>query len=269
MYAPAGLFRYDGGTTWTDCGSPEGKRVEALCIYNGQLFAGGYDEGAVYRYDGNRWYHCGLLGKNTQTYGFAVYGGELYVGSWPAGRVYRYRADHDWTDMGQLGEELEVMGMAVYNGQLYAGTLPLAEVYRLDRRNQWRLVGRVDRTPQVRYRRAWTMAVATGRLFVGTLPSGHVWSMEAGKSVTHDRQLPIGWVHLAAVKGASRLSLYLNGQLAAESTPFARARFNLNNAQALKIGFGPHDYFNGCLSDLRIDSRALTPKEIAELAAGK
>ena len=222
--------------------------------------------GAVYRYDGNHWHHCGLLGENTQTYGFAVYGGHLYVGTWRSGRVYRYRADHDWADVGRLGEELEVMGMGVYNGQLYAGTLPLAEVYRLQGSNQWQQVGRVDHTPRVRYRRAWTMAVATGRLFVGTLPSGHVWSMEAGKSVTYDRQLPAGWVHLAAVKEVGRLRLYLNGQLVAESPPFARARYNLNNRRALKIGFGPHDYFHGSLSDLRIYSRALAPPEIAELA---
>ena len=266
-YAPAGLFRYDGGETWTDCGSPAGKRVEALCIYNGQLFAGAYDEGAVYRYDGNQWHHCGVLGENTQTYGFAVYRGQLFVGTWRTGRVYRYRADHDWIDMGQLGEELEVMGMAVYNGQLYAGTLPLAEVYRMDGPDHWHKVGRVDHTANVKYRRAWTMAVAKGRLFVGTLPSGHVWSMEAGKSVTHDRQIPSGWVHLTAVKGAERLCLYVNGQLAAESSPFEATRYDVNNSKTLKIGFGPHDYFNGCLSDVRIFGRALSPSEIARLTA--
>src|SRR5688500_1145013 len=29
LYKPGGLFRYEGATTWTDCGTPDGKRVEA------------------------------------------------------------------------------------------------------------------------------------------------------------------------------------------------------------------------------------------------
>jgi hypothetical protein len=88
-----------------------------------------------------------------------VLGGALYVGTWPRGRVYRYAGGQQWTNAGRLGEELEVMGMAVYNGQLYAGTLPLAEVYRSDGDTRWTLTGRLDRTPAVRYRRAWSLAV--------------------------------------------------------------------------------------------------------------
>lgn len=265
MYAPAGLFRYEGGTKWTNCGSPDDKRVESLCIYNGQMFAGGYDEGAIYRYDGSKWVHCGVLADNTQTYGFAVHGGHLYNGTWPSGRVYRYEADNKWADVGRLGEELEVMGMAAYNGKMYAGTLPLAEVYRYDDNDTWNKVGRVDLTPDVKYRRAWSMAVYDGKLFVGTLPSGHVWSMEAGKAATHDRELPSGWVHLAAVKAEDNLQLYVNGKLAATSSEFRADDFNLNNTQPLKIGFGPHDYFNGSLSDLKIHDHALTASEVADL----
>ncbi len=265
-YAPAGLFRYDGGSTWTNCGSPGGKRVEALCVFNGNLFATGYDEGAVYRYDGHAWTHCGRLADNTQTYGFAIHHGQLYVATWRSGRVYRYAADNDWVDVGRLGDELEVMGMASYNGNLYAGTLPLAAVFRYDGSGHWHDTGRVDRTPEVRYRRAWTMAVYRGRLFVGTLPSGHVMSIEAGKSVTLDRELPSGWVHVAAVKSSDRLKLYLNGKLAAESSAFDAADYDLSNATPLKIGFGPHDYFNGQLSDVRLYRQALSDNDVAKIA---
>lgn len=269
MYAPAGLFRYDGDQNWTNCGSPGGKRVEALAVYNGFLFATGYDEGAIYRFDGSDWTHCGNLADNTQTYSFAIHHGRLYVGTWRSGRVYRYEADNHWTDMGQLGEELEVMGMAIYNGGLFAGTLPLAEVYRFDGPNQWKNTGRVDLTPDVRYRRAWTMAVFDGRLFVGTLPSGHVMSIEAGKSVTLDRELPPGWVHLAAVKAPTRLQLYLDGELAAESATFDAADYDLTNTQPLMIGFGPHDFFNGQLSDVRLYRGSLSQEEVAEIAASE
>jgi len=266
MYRPAGLYRYDGETSWTACSTPDGRRVEALSVYNGAMYAGGYDEGAVYRYDGSEWTHGGRLGENTQTYGFAVYRGELYVGTWPSGRVYRYADEKEWEDVGRLGEELEVMGMAVYNGGLYSGTLPLAQVYRYDAPQRWLLTGRVDHTPDVRYRRAWTMAVFDGKLFVGTLPSGRVWSLEAGKSATIDRPLPAGWAHLAAVKDGRHLRLYLNGHLAASSAPFDPAAYNLDNDQPLRIGFGPQDYFHGYLQDVRLYDGALTANAISTLA---
>ena len=79
LYAPAGFFRYEGGTTWTSCGTPEGKRVESLSVHNGEIFATGYDEGAVYRYDGQQWQHSGFIEGATQTYGFATYRGDLFV----------------------------------------------------------------------------------------------------------------------------------------------------------------------------------------------
>ncbi len=264
-YSP-GLFRYDGGTTWTSCGSPNGKRVEALCVFNGQLYATGYDEGAVYRYDGRTWTHCGRLGDNTQTYSFAIYQGQLYVGTWRSGKVFRYAGDHSWVDVGRLGNELEVMGMAVYNGQLYAGTLPLAEVYRYDGDQTWTRTGRLDFTPAVTYRRAWSMAVYQGKLFCGTLPSGRVYSLEAGKSVTSDRELSPGWNHIAAVKGGNRLRLYVNGKLVATSSVFNPAAYDLHNDKPLLIGFGAHDYFKGRLRDLRLYNRALADAEVEQQA---
>jgi hypothetical protein len=239
-----------------------------MCGYNGQLFATSYDGGHVYRYDGSTWTDCGQLGdnSNTQTYSFAVHEGRLYVGTWRSGKVYRYAADGQWEDVGRLGEELEVMGMLVHNGKLYAGTLPLAEVYRFDGGTQWTKVGRVDHTPDVRYRRAWTMAEFQGRLFVGTLPSGHVWSMEAGKNATCDHELAPGWRHLVATRHGRRLKLYVDAAQVAVSTEFEPADFDLSCEQPLKIGFGPNDYLNGRLRDLRIYNRALNDTEIAQLA---
>ena len=67
--------------------------------------------------------------------------------------------------------EKEVMGMSVYNGKLYAGTLPLADVYRYDANSKWTSVGQLDKTPNVRYRRAWTMAVYQGKLECVGAPS--------------------------------------------------------------------------------------------------
>jgi hypothetical protein len=161
LYQPAGFFRYEGDAKWKDCGTPDGKRVEALGVYNGFLYATSYDRGHVYRFDGKTWADCGQLGdakENTQTYSIAVYHGRLYVGTWRSGRVYRFEDIDRWTDVGRLGEELEVMGMLVHNGRLLAGTLPLAEVYAYEGQSTWKRIAQLDRTPDVKYRRAWTMA---------------------------------------------------------------------------------------------------------------
>ncbi len=79
MYKPGGLFRYDGRTTWTDCGTPDGKRVNSLAVYNGFLWATGYDEAGLYRYDGERWQHTGYAGAGRQTYALMVHRGGLFA----------------------------------------------------------------------------------------------------------------------------------------------------------------------------------------------
>lgn len=265
MYAPASFYRYDGGKRWTSCGVFDDKRVESLAIYNGNLYASGYDEGAVYRFDGKTWSHAGKVGKSTQTYGFAVYEGNLYVSEWPHAEVYRYAGDNQWTLAGRLGEEKESMPLAIYNGKMYAGSLPLAEVYRYDGGVDWTNTGRLDFTPDVRYRRVWSMAVYQGRLFAGTLPAGRVHSIEAGKSATYDTALKPGWRHIVAVKGKDRLKLYVDGKLVATSSQFDPADYDLSNGKPLKIGFGSHDYFNGNMKNLQLYQRALNVDEISKL----
>lgn len=268
FYQPA-LFRYEGGTEWTSLGSPGGMRPEALCPYNGVLYATGFDEGAVYKFDGEKWNRAGILGDATQVYGLAIYDGKLLAGTWPNGTVYRYEGGEKWTSVGRLGDAQEVMGPNVYNGKLYVGTLPMAEIFRYDADQRWSSLGRVDFTPDVIYRRAWTMAVFNGRLFSGTLPSGHVRSFEAGKNATYDRELPPGWRHIAAVRERSRLKLYVDGKLVAQSGEFDPAQFDLTNQEPLRIGTGPQDSFNGKLKDVRLYSKALTAAEVEELAKGR
>lgn len=268
LYKPAGFFRYKGGKEWVVCPTPrDGRRVVALGIHNGYLYAGSYDGCAVYRYDGTAWAEEATLETTGQTYSFEVSGGELYAGTWPNGHVYR-RGAAGWVDTGRLGEEKEVMGMAVHNGKLYAGTLPLAAVYRHDGGTTWTSTGRLDRTPDVRYRRAWSMAVFQGRLFCGTLPSGRVHALDAGRAVSHDHELKAGWRHLAAVRQGGRLKLFVDGRLVATSSDLDPAAFDLTNDKPLRIGFGTHDYFRGSLSDLRLYGRALPVEEITGLASG-
>jgi hypothetical protein len=264
LYRPAGLFRYERDGRWTPAPLPPGdKRVESMICRHGRLFATSYDDGRVYRFDGDAWSDSGALGENTQCYAFAIHWGRLHCSTWPSGRVYRWDDGAAWTDTGRLGEELEVMGMAVYNGKLYAGTLPLAEVHRYDGDSSWRVVGRVDHTPDVKYRRAWSMAVHGGELFVGTLPSGRVHSMEAGKCVACERPLSKGWRHVVAQRVGGRLRLFVDGELAAESTPLPPHGLNVSCQAPLMIGSGPSKPFGGRIRDVRVYDRAVSADDAA------
>jgi hypothetical protein len=110
------------------------------------------------------------------------------------------------------------------------------------------------------------MAVYQGKLFAGTLPSGHVLSFEAGRMATHDKCLTPGLHHVAAVREAGVLRLYLDGEQVAQSSDFNAADFDLTNDQSLKIGFGPHQYFKGTMRDVQLYRGALSPDEIQSLS---
>ncbi|MBI5396487.1 MAG: LamG domain-containing protein [Verrucomicrobia bacterium] len=267
LYKPAGFFRYEGGSRWTDCGTPDGKRVQALTVHDGFLYASSYDGGHVYRYDGKNWTDCGQVGDNTQTYSFTSHEGRLHVGTWRSGRVFRFEDIGKWTDMGRLGEELEVMGMVVHNGRLIAGSLPLAEVYSHEGGATWKRLARLDLTPDVKYRRAWTMAEHDGQVYCSTLPSGKVFAFSAGQQAMWGHSLSSAWHHVAAVKSASCLTLFVDGKMVAQTPAFEAAGYDLDTTAPLRIGAGANGPFNGRLSDLRIYRRTLEPAEIRQLAA--
>lgn len=267
-YSP-GVYRYEGGQRWAFCGAgPGNRRIVALGVYNGDLYGASYDGGRVYRYEGGEaWSLAGEIPGATQTYGFATYGGRWHVSTWPKGEVYRLDERGGWSNLGQLGGEKEVMGMAAYNGKLYAGTLPLAQVYRFDGPGRWALTGQLDATPDVRYRRAWSLTVFDGKLFCGTLPSGRIHSLEAGQCTSHDRPLAPGWRHVAAIRRGGRLELHVDGRLDARSAPAGSTPLDLTTGRPLLIGRGPQDSFRGLLSDLRVYRGALSPAAIARIAA--
>ena len=264
-----GVYRYEGGTRWVDCGGP-GVRTMSLGVFNGHLYAAGNEgnkRGGVYRYDGGTaWTRTGDQPGVDQIYSFAIYEGQMYVGTWLDARVFRYDGGEVWTDCGKLGEELEVMGMAVYNGKLYAGSLPLAEVYHYDGGTTWVRTGRLDMTPDVKYRRAWSMAVYQGKLFCGTLPSGHVYSLQAGACATWDFARKPGWRHVAEVREGKQVRLYVDGREVGRAE--AAAVCDLTGDTPLRIGAGANDFFNGKMRDVRVYNRALAAEEVAALGRG-
>jgi hypothetical protein len=282
LYRPAGFFRYEpeGGEgetgRWTRLSVPIGsdpvsnamgeKRVEALTVFEKHVYASSYDGGHVYRFDGKDWTDCGLLGDNTQTYSFAQYHDKLHVGTWPSGKVYRFEDLNRWSDLGRLGQELEVMGMSVYNGRLIAGTLPLAEVYAFDGNGSWHRIAQLDSTPNVKYRRVWTMAEHDGEVFCSTLPSGKVFAYSQGHQVTWGHSLPNRWCHVVAIKSSEQLRLYVDGDLVAQSHLRLQSDFDLECDSDLRIGSGANGALNGRLADVRFYLRCLGDEEISALA---
>jgi len=253
LYKPAGFFRYDGGTTWTSIPTPDSRRVEPMGVHNGALYAGSYDSGAVYRFDGTSWKDLGLVASDiTQTYSFAIYQNALHTTTWPTGKVYRFDDSDRWIDCGRLGNEQEVMAVLVHNGSFYAGTLPLGEVYRYDGGTAWQRLKQIDETPDVRFRRVWTMGTFQGQLFATTLPSGKVWSMTAGTLVTHDHALSAGWHDVVAQRKSGSLRLFVDGRLVAEAKT---APLELKTAGLeLKVGSGPRGTFHGKIRNVWFDS---------------
>ncbi len=264
LYLP-GIYRYGGRQSWEFCGVPGEQRSMSLGVYNGELLSAGNGRAGVWAYEGGEsWRDCGRQEGVSQTYSFAIYRGELYVGTWPDGKVFRYDGGTTWHDCGRLGEEREVMALAIYNGKLYGGTLPLGQVYRYDGDEKWTLTGQLDTTPDVTYRRVWTSAVYDGQLFAGTLPSGRAHSMRAGACATHDHAFPPGWHHIAAVRNADQLQLYIDGETVADS---GNAELDISTEAPLLLGFGQHDHFLGRMADVRLYRRALTDREIGRLSA--
>jgi hypothetical protein len=274
LYKPAGFFRYEGEDRWTalplptmatdDTALPTDQRVEAMAIHAGKLFASSYDGGYVFQWDQHQWQLAGKIEPNTQTYSFTTLEDQLLVGTWPSGRVYQKGRDHDWIDLGRLGEELEVMGMMVHNGTVVAGSLPSGEVYRYRTNQRWEKLATLDSTPNVRYRRVWTMAQWDGQLVASTLPSGKVFAAAAGTSVQAAHAIDDRWHHAAAVRRGSELELWLDGRLVARKIQPDLPTYDLTSQSILKIGSGRHGTLQGTIGQVRLFSTALTPEQLEQ-----
>jgi concanavalin A-like lectin/glucanase superfamily protein len=262
-YHRRGVYRYDGGESWTPVGL-EDKYVLSLVVYRHQIYAL-LNEGELWRtQDGSTWVAAGHPAGSVQNYSGVAFRGDLYVGTWPNAEVFRLEGDDTWQSVGRVGAEREVMGMVNYNGKVYLGSLPMANVWRMDD-DDFAFLGTIDHA-SAPMRRAWSFAVYQGRLFVGTLPSGNVCSIEAGKMASWDTTFPVGRHHVAAVKHARSLRLYLDGRMVSESSAFSSADFDLSNETPLTIGYGAYEHFTGLMSDVRLYRRTLSDVEIQHMA---
>ncbi|HND54060.1 MAG TPA: hypothetical protein PLV92_16735 [Pirellulaceae bacterium] len=298
---PYKIYVYDGESKWSVAGSfpPEPPRSlypHAMAVHDGKLFAG-YPN--VFAFDGREWKFAGLpIGETPvdqkpflQVHSLEVFRGRLLAGMWPEARVVEYAGDESWIDRGRLGDGTEVNSLTVYNGQLYAGAIPRGEVSRYDGDNRWTSLRKFyspsgwnpgPATAPVReeinnWTRVTSLTVFDGRLFasLGSCTSsvkdapadvrGRVFSLQAGRCVSYDKDLGAGWKQLVAMRSQNRLTLYVDGRQVAQSERHSGEEYDLSVDRPLLIGFGEQDYFTGRIRDVRLYRRALSTAEIAAL----
>jgi hypothetical protein len=173
------VFRYEGGTRWTDCGKVADVRsISGLAVYKGKLYAGTGTTGAwrdkprtrgMYRYDGDqKWTSCGCPGLRVVH--LCVHNGDLFGLSYDGGGFFRYDGGTDWTRLGPVPDTTQVYSTAIYEGKIHAGTWPTGSVFRFDGPQKWANTGRLGMEKEV-----MGMSVYNGKLYAGTLPWAEVY----------------------------------------------------------------------------------------------
>jgi len=196
------VFRYAGGTEWTDCGhvgdSLRTPSVYSMIVHKGDLYCGTgtydwtdvkpdkRDFVRVYRYAGREeWVDCGQPGTNYRILSLASYKGDLYCGTDAmralpeAGKVHRYAGGTEWEDCGRLGNTYHVFALVVHNGHLYGGTQG-GQVYRYEGGTEWTYCGTPLGNTQMH-----CFQVHKGRLYAGTWAQGYVARYEGGAQWTN------------------------------------------------------------------------------------
>ena len=128
---------------------------------------------------------------------------------------------------------------------------------------------RLDYTPDVTYRRAWTMAEHQGEVFCSTLPSGRVYAFTQGQQVQWGHTLSSAQHHVTATKSANCLTLYVDGDRVAQTQVSDIKSYVLDVEAPLRIGSGMNGRLSGQLSGVRVYQRMLNAVEIEALSKTK
>ena len=212
-YEPSRVYRYDGGTQWTDCGQPgQMLRINCLATYGGKLYAGG-DRGLpplgekqwtgrpyqVFVYEGEtKWRVAGSFPpeppRSLYPHAMAVHDGRLYVG-YP--NVFAFNG-REWAFAGtplgntprDLKPYLQVHSLAVFRGKLVAGMWPEARVVEYQGGEEWSDRGRLGDGTEIN-----ALTVYNGKLYAGAIPRGEVsrYDEEAGWTSLRKFFSPPGW----------------------------------------------------------------------------
>jgi len=188
-YNNGGIYRYDGGDTWTSIGTVGlGQTyIKDLAVYGDTLYAAtGALNASVFRYDGGvTWTRvgvdlCGASGDYVIK--LAVSNDKLYAGTIGDSKVYEYQNDGStWTDVGTLGAGgYNVEALAPYNNTLYGGLSGTGHVYRwTPGTTTWTDLGQIGSETFV-----YTLAEWQGRLYAGGRGAGTVYRYDGGTTWT-------------------------------------------------------------------------------------
>ena len=185
------VFRYEGGTRWTDCGKiGDVYTVTGLVTFGGQLYATTCDSygcptrtEACYRYDGGRkWTFVGSPGGRLGA--FLIHNGNLYATTFGKQGFARYDGDARWTPLGVVPDTGQTYSAVIYQGGICLGTWPTGTVFRFDGPNRFTSLGRLGVEKEV-----MALAVYNGKLYGGTLPLGKVYRHDGLAGWTNTGQL--------------------------------------------------------------------------------
>lgn len=189
---PARVYRYEGGTTWTDCGQPgQMLRINCMASFGGRLYLGG-DRGLpppgekqwtgrpyqIYVHDGGtKWSVAGTFPpeppRSLYPHAMAVHDGRLYAG-YPNVFAFDGRAwEFAGTPLGKtpvdLKPDLQVHSLSVFRGKLVAGMWPEARVVEYGGGQRWEDRGRMGDGTEIN-----ALCVYNGKLHAGAIPRGEV-----------------------------------------------------------------------------------------------
>lgn len=187
------VYRYEGGTEWTDCGKiADVRSISGLTVYKGELYAGTGTTGAwrdtprtrgMYRFDGiGKWTDCGCPGLRVTHVG--VHNGDLLGLSYDEGGFFRYLGGKDWQLLGPVPDTTQVYSMMAYEGALHVGTWPTGSVFRFEGPQKWTHIGRLGEEKEV-----MAVSVYNGKFYAGTLPMADVYRYDGDSIWTNTGQL--------------------------------------------------------------------------------
>ncbi|HOE58871.1 MAG: T9SS type A sorting domain-containing protein [Bacteroidales bacterium] len=265
-YPNGSLYEWNGTDAWVEKASQAGgteQFILSLAIYNGKLYGGTYPNGSLYEWNGTDAWVEKAPKLSTETFigSLAVYNGKLYGGTYPNGKLYEWNGADAWVEKAsKLGDETEITSLAVYNGKLYGGTAPNGKLYEWNGIDAWveKAVKLADEN-DIR-----SLAVYNGKLYGGTSPNSRLYEWKTGVSISYDYQFSNGWQHVAVVREATSLKMYINGVLVNTSDAFTQGDYDLSNTNNLLIGFGQQDFFKGTMDEIRVWNLARTQDQINE-----
>ncbi len=185
------VYRYEGGTEWTDCGRlGDAEYIFGLVEFEGDLYgtlihspnpSGDLTDLGLYRYEGGKeWAYCGNPGGRVCS--LAPFNGSLYATGYDGGElggVFRYEGGDRWTNCGVPGKTTQTYAFAFYEGGMHVATWPEGRVYRYESDGDWADVGRLGGEEEV-----MGMSVYNGKLYGGTLPLAQVYRYDGNQKWT-------------------------------------------------------------------------------------